>query len=146
MADSDLDKQLLANTTALIEDFRLKLIDILRNDRKLKTDSRSLNSLVVEINESGKSITLWGTSYMYYVIHGRGPGRFPPPDPITGKWKIPFPVAAKIAKFGNKAKYAHVAQAFDKIYNDLLRDLTKQAGNTSLAYVLKLGTVHNTTI
>jgi hypothetical protein len=140
MADS-LEHELITEATKSIDEFRAKLHDILQNDRKLKADSKSLNSLKILINESAKYVELAGTDYMYYVIHGRGPGRFPPPDPITGKWLIPFPVAAKIAKFGNKAQYKNVADAFEAAYNELIEKMIKQSGDIALAYVTKFGTI-----
>jgi hypothetical protein len=143
MADSNLDNELMKETAALVEDFNLRLIEILLNDRKLKSDSRTLNSLRIVVNESSKYVALQGVEYIYYVIHGRGPGRFPPPDPITGKFKIPFPVAERIAKYGNKAQYAPVAAAFDKAYQELIEKVKKKAGKTSLAYIMRIGVIRN---
>ena len=142
MAD-DLSIQLINETKVLIEDFKIQLIKILKNDRKLKSDSRTLNSLKVFADEIGRYVSLHGTDYIYYVIHGRGPGRFPPPNPITGKWEIPFPVAQEIAKHGNKQKYLHVANAFEKAYDELVEKVRKRAGELSLAYILRLGTIRN---
>jgi hypothetical protein len=132
--------ELIKDAAKQIETFKVRLIEILRNDRKLKSDSTSLNSLQVLIKESERYVCLTGVEYMYYVIHGRGPGRFPPPGP-DGKWKIPFPVAAKIAKYGNKDKYKPVADLFDLAYNELIENLTKQSGEIALAYVKKFDTI-----
>lgn len=142
MADN-LESELLKGTLELVEEFKTNLIQVLLNERKLKSDSNTINSLQVIINESSKYVSLQGVEYIYYVIHGRGPGRFPPPDPITGKFKIPFPVAKKIAEYGNKAEFVHVVKAFDKIYDELIKKVQKKAGETALAYVLKIGTLHN---
>lgn len=142
MAD-DLTKELIDSTTELIEQFKVDLIQLLLTDRKLKNDSRTINSLNIVINESSKYVSLNGVDYIYYVIHGRGPGRFPPPDPITGKWTIPFPVALEIAKKGNRDKYLHVANAFDKLYDEFYEKVKKQAGKIALTYALKIGTLQN---
>jgi hypothetical protein len=142
MAD-ELTSELIKETAELVEKFKADLIQLLLNDRNLKNDSLTINSLKVVINESSRYVSLTGVDYIYYVIHGRGPGRFPPPDPITGEWKIPFPVALEIAKHGNKAKYLHVANAFDKLYNEFFETVKKKAGKISLAYALRLGTLKN---
>ena len=142
MADS-LDSELIKETAVLVEEFKMRLFEILQNDRKLKPDSRTLNSLRLVVHESSKYVALQGGENIYYVIHGRGPGRFPPPDPITGKFKIPFPVAERIAKYGNKAQYAPVAAAFDKAYQELIEKVKKKAGQTSLAYIMRIGVIRN---
>jgi hypothetical protein len=142
MAD-DLNKELIQETAKLVEEFKDKLIEILKNDRKLKADSNSLNSIKLVINESSKYVALQGVDYIYYVINGRGPGRFPPPDPVTGKFKIPYPIAKKIAEKGNKDQYKPVADAFNKAYDELIEKIQKKSGDISLAYILKLGTLNN---
>lgn len=140
--EDDLTKQLLEETGILVEQFRLDLIEMLKNDRQLKNDSRTLNSLVTIINETGRSVSIEGVDYIYYVIHGRAPGRFPPPLP-DGTW-LPYPVGKRIAEFGTKQKYAPVAAAFDALYNKLLEDVKQQSGKISLAYITKIGTIHTT--
>jgi len=145
MAD-ELNSQLIKETELLVEDFKLKLIDILLNERRLKMDSNTIKSLKVISSETAMYVTLSGVDYIYYVIHGRGPGRFPPPDPITGKFKIPFPVAKRIAEKGNRAEFAHVARAFDKAYNEFFEKVKKKSGEISLAYVLRTGTLRSVNI
>jgi len=145
MAD-ELNSQLIRETETLVEDFRLKLIDILLSERRLKMDSNTIKSLRVVSDETALHVSLMGVGYIYYVIHGRGPGRFPPPDPITGKFKIPFPVAKRIAEKGNIAEFAHVARAFDNAYNDFFQKVKRKSGEVSLAYVLRTGTLRSVNI
>lgn len=140
--DDELTRQLLDETGKLVDQFKLDLMQILRNDRKLKNDSRSLNSLEVVINESSRYVSLEAVDYIYYVINGRGPGRFPPPLP-DGTW-LPYPVGKEIAEKGTKQKYAHVAAAFDELYNKLIEDINRQAGEVSLAYIKKFIAIRNT--
>lgn len=142
MAD-ELNRQLIEETEILVSEFKQDLIKILQSKRGLKNDSQTINSLRVVVNESSKYVGLMGVDYIYYVIHGRGPGRFPPPDSVTGEWKIPFPVAQEIAKKGNRDKYLHVANAFDRLYDDFIKRVTKKSGEMSLAYALKIGTIKN---
>jgi hypothetical protein len=141
MNQRDHDNELIIATKNLIDEFKVDLINMLINERGLKSDSNTIKSLEVVVNESSKYVGLLGVEYIYYVIHGRGPGRFPPPDPITGEWKIPFPVAKHIAEFGNKDEYLHVANAFDKLYDELISKVVKKSSETSLAYIKKIGTL-----
>jgi hypothetical protein len=143
MADKQLSENLVKETAILVEEFKIRLIEILKNDRRLNSDSNTINSLRLIINESSKYVALMGVDYIYYVIHGRGPGRFPPPNPVTGKFEIPFPIAKEIAEKGNKAKYLHVANAFDKAYEELIEKVKKKSSEISLAYILKIGTLRN---
>lgn len=140
---ADLNNELIRETQSLIEQFKIDLINLLKSDRKLKADSKTIESLKVVVSESANYVSLMGVDYIYYVIHGRGPGRFPPPDPITGKWKIPFPVAEKIAKKGNKAEFLHVANAFDKLYNELISKIKKRSGEISLSYIKRIGVIRD---
>lgn len=140
MAD-DLNDILIKDAESLMIEFKQKLIDLLLTDRKLNNDSKSINALEINVNLSSKYIELTGVNYFYYVIHGRGPGRFPPPDPVTGKWKIPFPVAAEIAEKGNIQKYKPVANKYSLLVDELIENLQKQSGRVALAYVNNLQTI-----
>jgi hypothetical protein len=139
--ENDLDRQLIEDTEKMVEQFKEDLIRLLISERQLTADSKTIAGLRVESNLSSMNVKLVGLDYIYYVIHGRGPGRFPPPNPLTGKFEIPFPVAKRIAEFGNKAEYQHVANAFDKLYDEFFEKVQKQAGKTALAYALKIGTL-----
>lgn len=134
MAD-DITKELIEGTTELMEKFKADLINLLLGERQLQNDSNSVNSLKINVNIGSKYVELKGVPYLYYVVHGRGPGRFPPPDPITGEWKIPYPAAKQIAMFGNKEKYKPVANKYEELISQLIKDVEKKAGEISLAYV-----------
>jgi hypothetical protein len=140
--DDELTRQLLDETGKLIDQFKLDLMQILRNDRKLKNDSSSLNSLEIVINESSRYVILEAVDYIYYVINGRAPGRFPPPLP-DGTW-LPYPVGKEIAEKGTKIKYAPVAKAFNELYDKLIEDVNRQAGDISLAYIKRFISIRTT--
>ncbi len=136
-----LNDELLKETTYYLEGFQKELIVMLKNDRKLKGRSKTLNSLEIVISASGRYVALMGVDYFYYVVHGRGPGRFPPPYE-NGEWRMPYPVAYKIAKEGNLSKYKPVADKFDNIYDNVVDKLTKKAGEWAMSYLLKNGTLY----
>jgi hypothetical protein len=140
--EDNLTKTLIEETGTLVEQFKLDLQKMLVSDRRLKLDSRSLNSLQVVINESSRFVSLEAIDYIYYVIHGRAPGRFPPPLP-DGTW-LPYPVGKEIAEKGTKIKYAPVAKAFDELYNKLIEDVNRKAGDISLAYIKKFISIRTT--
>ena len=140
--DDDLTKELIEETGVLVEQFKSDLQKMLVSDRRLKLDSRSLNSLTTVINQSSRFVSLEAVDYIYYVINGRAPGRFPPPLP-DGAW-LPYPVGKEIAEKGTKIKYAPVAKAFDDLYNKLIEDVNRKAGDISLAYIKKFISIRTT--
>lgn len=62
----------------LLKAFFLKVIDDLKTDAAAKGQKIPLSSFRFEADAySGQ---LWGADYFKYLITGRGPGKFPPPD------------------------------------------------------------------
>jgi hypothetical protein len=137
---TDLEKILLKETLELIEDFNAKMQSMLISKRDLSTNSKAITTLNTVINEASLYTGLQGVDYFYYVVHGRGPGRMPPPYP-NGEWPLSFPAAKKLAKEGNLAKMRPVADAFDKLFNELKAKIVKETGTLMVAYLLKNNTI-----
>lgn len=140
-----LNDELMNSLRENLTNFREDLVELLTTDRGLNLDSKSVESLITFINESSNYGIITGVNYIYYVIHGRGPGRFPPPDE-HGNWPLPFPAAEKIAKHGNKEKYKPIADKFDRLFSDLFNTIRKDSNNISLAYIKKIGTIRNVNV
>lgn len=124
-----LNKQLIDNTEKIVSDFKVKFENILKEQRGLDGTSNAFNSLLLVKSYDKQSVSLLAVDYMYYVVHGRGPGKMPPPDE-NGNWPLPYPVAKKIAMFGNIAKYKPVANSFDAAYEEMLIEIDEMIGNT----------------
>ena len=135
MADK-LTEDLINGNRKLVEEFKSELIKLLTTTRGLSGDSKTVKSLEVEFSYTGRYVRLIGVEYFYYVINGRGPGRFPPPDEF-GNWVVPFPIAQKIAAEGNKAEYKHVADEFDELFNKFVERVKKSSGEITLAFIRK---------
>lgn len=137
---NDLEKNLINETEDLVKYFNEQLKTMLLSKRKLKSDSKVMNSFSIEKNESSLFVGSLNTDYFYYVVHGRGPGRFPPPN-SDGTWPLPYPAAFKLAKEGNLQKMKPVADSFDKIFNELKEKIKDKVGPIMLAYILKNGVI-----
>lgn len=134
MADK-LEIELLRQTKDLIEDFNKEVKTMLVSKRNLSSNSKTINELEVVINESSNYTGLLGVEYFYYVVHGRGPGRFPPPYE-DGTWPLPFPAAKVLAEKGNLAKMRPVADAFDVLVKNLIEKINKKVGDVMLAFFI----------
>jgi len=117
--------------------FKEDFLRLLTGERGLTMDSRAVDSLTVIVNENEKFVSLEAVNYIYYVIHGRRPGKFPPPNE-NGEWPLPYPAAKQIAEFGNIEKYRPIANMFDKMYNELIREIEKESQEVSTVYATKV--------
>lgn len=66
-----------SNTTAL-SDFFLRCIEGWKEDAAAKNQKIPVSSFRFEADET--SGVLYGADYFKYLVTGRGPGKFPPPD------------------------------------------------------------------
>lgn len=66
-----------SNTTAL-SDFFLRCIEGWKEDASAKNQKIPVSSFRFEADET--SGVLYGADYFKYLVTGRGPGKFPPPD------------------------------------------------------------------
>jgi len=130
-----LNRDLIDRTAEVVAQFQVKLENVLREKRQLKNDSETLNSLTLEKDYQGNFVGLTATDYFYYVVHGRGAGKMPPPDK-NGNW-LPYPVAKMLAEKGNKEKMKPTADAYDVIFDEMVEAIEKEAGKVALAYIKK---------
>lgn len=141
MADS-LEKEIRDMIERKVNDFKQDLLNMLTGERGLTSSSNAVESLKVVINESEKYVGIEAVDYIYYVIHGRGPGKFPPPN-SAGEWPLPYPAAKKIAEEGNLQKYKPFAVQFDKMYNDLIIDVQKESEKIATDFMIKITSFKN---
>lgn len=66
------------DNTLIIRGFLQAVIDGLKNDATRKSQKIPVKSFRIEANADEGS--LYGADYFKYLITGRGPGKFPPPD------------------------------------------------------------------
>lgn len=71
----------MAERSDILKDFFLRVIDGLIKDAKDKDQKIPVKSLRFEAdNRKGE---LYAAHYLKYLVTGRGPGKFPPPDKMT---------------------------------------------------------------
>ena len=64
-----------------INDYLLKVIDGIAKDATAKGQKIPIDKMRTEADELGGK--LWAPHYFQYLIYGRGPGGFPPPESMT---------------------------------------------------------------
>jgi len=141
MADS-LEIEIRDMIERKVNNFKHDLFNMLTVERGLTSSSKAVESLTIVMNESEKYVGLEAVDYIYYVIHGRGPGKFPPPN-NQGKWPLPFPAAKKIAEEGNLQKYKTFADKFDEMYNELIIDVQKESEKVASDFMIRITSFKN---
>lgn len=68
----------MASNTTSLNDFFLRTIDGLKSDAAQKGQKIPVSSIRVEADET--RAVLYAADHFKYLIYGRGPGKFPPPD------------------------------------------------------------------
>lgn len=104
--------EIIDKTIQLVDEFvKRPIVDDL-NSKGITTTGQAAESLRIESDEY--SVRLIGVDYMEFLNKGRGPGRFPPPDPIVqwviDKFKTPnqetkqvaYAISLKISQDGTK--------------------------------------------
>lgn len=126
------DQAILGFLTAVKVDFQRTA-----DEKDLNASGKTVGSLAIEGN------ALTGSSNLYYLEHGRGPGSMPPVESIEGWIKNrglndynPWAVAKSIAEkgtriFRNKSLGISISEIATKYYDELVR-------NVQEAYVEKL--------
>lgn len=69
------------SNTAALTTFFLKTIDGLQKEAEAKGQKFPVSTLRFEADE--REGQLFGADYIKYIVLGRGPGKFPPPDKMT---------------------------------------------------------------
>ena len=127
------------------EQLTARILNSLRDRIKETLAAKNLDNT----GEAGMSLEvrgaeLWGAEYLYYLDHGRGPGKFPPVDNIIA-WvrsklgiedseakQVAFLVGRKISKEGtgiwrNKAKGIQL----DELIAEVLDELDSEIGDAA---------------
>lgn len=71
----------MASNTDALKEFFVRTINGLEKDAAAKGQKTPINQLRFEVDEI--SGTLYAPDYFKYLIYGRGPGKFPPPEKMT---------------------------------------------------------------
>lgn len=71
----------MAANADILKDFFLRVIDGLVKDANEKSQKIPVKSLRFEADDKGGE--LYAADYFKYLVTGRGPGKFPPPDRMT---------------------------------------------------------------
>lgn len=73
----------MESTTDVLNDFLARIIDEIgkdAGDKKIKAPISSLHYEIKDDGLTGATANIYAADYFKYLIHGRGPGKFPPPD------------------------------------------------------------------
>lgn len=76
----------MESTTDLLNDFMIRVIDGIAQEAAAKKQKAPISSLRAEVSGdgiTGATASLYAADYFKYLIFGRGPGKFPPPDKMT---------------------------------------------------------------
>lgn len=71
----------MAERVDILKEFFLRAIEAIKSDADQKGQKIPVSSLRFEADDKGG--VLYGAHYMQYLVTGRGPGKFPPPDKMT---------------------------------------------------------------
>lgn len=85
----------MASNTDSLKDFFLRLTEGLIKDAESKNQKIPVSSFRFEVDETQG--VMYAADYLKYLIYGRGPGKFPPPDKMTD-WVTANPDVLERAK------------------------------------------------
>ena len=85
----------MASNTDSLKDFFLRLTEGLIKEAESKNQKIPVSSFRFEVDETQG--VMYAADYLKYLIYGRGPGKFPPPDKMTD-WVTANPDVLERAK------------------------------------------------